>query len=50
MDLLLDGCVDALSYRQDASRKFGLDEVGNEMLLVGMIRLAGSYDVEVRRA
>ena len=49
MDLLSDGCVRALSYGQDASRGLGLRELGNEMLLVGMIRSAGAEDMEVRR-
>ncbi|KAL3796513.1 hypothetical protein ACHAW5_004415 [Stephanodiscus triporus] len=49
MDLLSDGCVRALSFGQDASRSLGLRELGNEMLLVGMIRSAGAEDMEIRR-
>ena len=49
MEALSDGCVRALTYGQDAARSLGLTELGNEMLLVGMVRSAGADDMEVRK-
>lgn len=39
----------ALSYGQDVSRSLGLKELGNELLLVGMVRSAGADDMDVRK-
>ncbi|KAL7479826.1 hypothetical protein ACHAW6_005539 [Cyclotella cf. meneghiniana] len=49
MDRLSDACINAISFAQDASRSIGMKTLENEMLLVGMVRLAGADDIEARK-
>eukprot|EP00571_Detonula_confervacea_P015793 CAMPEP_0172298958 /NCGR_PEP_ID=MMETSP1058-20130122/1369_1 /TAXON_ID=83371 /ORGANISM="Detonula confervacea, Strain CCMP 353" /LENGTH=1002 /DNA_ID=CAMNT_0013008253 /DNA_START=69 /DNA_END=3077 /DNA_ORIENTATION=+ len=49
MDRLSDGCVKALSFSQDACRNLELQELNNEVLVVGMVRSAGAENMGVRR-
>eukprot|EP00804_Cyclotella_cryptica_P030063 CCRYP_016970-RA/>CCRYP_016970-RA protein AED:0.08 eAED:0.08 QI:0/0.5/0.28/1/0.66/0.57/7/0/990 len=49
MDRLSDACINAISFAQGASRNIGMKTLENEMLLVGMVRLAGAEDIEARK-
>ncbi len=49
MDRLSDSCVKAVSFSQDAARNLALQELTNELLMVGMVRSAGAEDKEVRK-
>jgi ATP-dependent Clp protease ATP-binding subunit ClpA len=49
MDRLSDSCVKAVSFSQDAARNIALQELNNELLMVGMVRSAGAEDKEVRK-
>ncbi len=49
MDRLFDSCIKALSYSQEVSRTLALPELTNEILMVSMVRYAGSEDKDIRK-